>query len=159
MKLKRKNLKKNLIIEFWSGVKGFLQELTKGNGWEIYLDEKIFERYSKIYVTLNDSFSVVFEGLISQPFYGLVIDFNNKNLDRERINEHAKSIEAIKGMKKSEWYLGYTLTNENFDNIETLKRILPENRDVLAQDFATLLFDFANEVKEDASKMVKMTKD
>ena len=152
------NVKNTLISQFWPIVKSTLQELISEPDWKIDLAEDISIRYSKLSVSINDSFYVVFEGLDKQPFFGLLIDFDNNTLDRPRINEHAKNFQAIQGMKKSDWYLGYTLTGENFDNIETLKRILPENREVLAKEFATLLFELAYAIKEDAFKMDKMKK-
>ena len=62
-------------------------------------------------------------------------------------------------MKKNSWWLGYAYTGANFDNIETLKRILHDNRDDYAQELANQLFELSNDLKDDILQMSKMTKE
>ncbi|MEK0337514.1 MAG: hypothetical protein QQN41_08790 [Nitrosopumilus sp.] len=149
-------VKNTLIEKFWLAVKNSLEELEKGTNWEIEMSENIFETYSSLTILLDDSFGVAFEKLHGQTYYGLRIDFDNKKLDRPRINENSSKIEGINWMKKSNWWLGWAYTGANFDNIETLKRILPDNRDNYAKEIADMLFDLAEELQKDVLKMSKM---
>src|SRR5690606_31947660 len=128
-------VKNTLVKEFWSKVKGSLEELVKKTNWKIEMSDNVLETYSSLSLFVDDNLGVSFEKLHGQTYYGLWIDFNNKKLDRIKINKYAEKIESINWMKKSNWWLGSTYIGANFDNIETLKRILPDNRD----DYATEL--------------------
>lgn len=149
-------VKNTLIEKFWRAVKNSLEELTKETNWEIGMSENIFKTYSSLSIGLDKRFGVAYEELHGQTYYGLWIDFDDKKLDRPKINEYASKIEAINWMKKSKWYLGWTSTGANFNNIETLKRILPDNRDDYAKELANQLFDLAEKIQKDILKMSNM---
>ena len=151
-------VKNSLIEQLWSKVKKNLEELIEEKDWEIGISENIFETYSSLSVDVHDSFGIAFEKLHSQTYYGLWIDVNDKKLDRLKIDEYASNIEAINRMRKSNDWLGWAYTGANFDNIETLKKILPDNRDDYAQELADQLFELTIELEEDILKMSKMTK-
>ena len=115
-------VKNTLIKQFWLAVKSSLEELAKETDWKIKISDNIFETYSSLTVWVDDSFGVRFEKLHGQTYYGLRVDFDNKDFDRTKIDEFALKIEALNGMKKSNWWLGWTYAGANFDNIETLKK-------------------------------------
>jgi len=61
-------------------------------------------------------------------------------------------------MRKSSYWLGWTYTGTNFDSIDTLKKILPDNKIDFAKELATSLYELANELNKDILKMSKMIK-
>jgi hypothetical protein len=149
---------KNKIIEqFWLAVKDSLEALNKDSGWKIDISENIFETYSSLYIEFDENFYVLFEKLHGQTYYGLWINHENKKLDRQQINQFAEKIPALNNMmKKSHYFLGMNETGANFDDIETLKKILPDNKDDYVHELAKLLFDLAIEVQNDILVMSKM---
>jgi len=151
-------VKNTLIKEFWLAVKDLLEELIKTNNWEIEISENIFDTYSYLCIWFNESFCVAYEKLHGQTYHGLWVDFNNKQLDRTKITEYVSNIESINWMKKSNNWLGWTYTGVNFDSIDTLKKILPDNRIDFAKELATLLYELADELNKDIIKISKMIK-
>jgi hypothetical protein len=152
-------VKKTLIEQYWQNVKDELIELTKNTNWKVELSENVFETYSKLRIWLNgpnEGFGIVIEKLHGESYHGLWIDVNNKQLDRARIDEYTSKIEVIKGMKKNNYWLGWTYSGVNFDSIETLKKILPDNRMEFAHEFATMLYKLAEELNNDVLKMSEM---
>jgi len=149
-------VKKAMVEQFWGRVKVFLEELNVNSQWQINISNDIFATYSNISVRNNNNIWVAIEQLHSKAYYGIKIDFENKKLNRDEINRYATKIKAIADMKSTRWWLGWKYIGDDFNEIESLKKILPENRDNLAQEFAKFLFDFALEVKEDISIMSNM---
>ena len=150
-------VKKTLVEKFWPSVKGSLLRLTEGTDWKIEMSEDIFETYSGIDLYCNDNIWVRIEKLYARPYYGLQFDEENKMLDHSRIRNYASNVVSMK-VSNYKWWLCLEDTGYDFNNIETLKRILPENREDTAQELAKMLFDFGEELKEDILKMSKMTK-
>lgn len=149
-------VKKNLIKQFWLSVKDELTELSEKTDWKIEVSENVFETYSSLSIRINDNFYVAYEKLHGQTYHGLWIDNDNKQLDRIKINDYASNIESLNWMKKYDYWLGCTLTGTNFDSIDTLKKILPDNRVDFAKELATLLYELANELNNDILVMSKM---
>lgn len=70
---------------------------------------------------------------------------------------HSETIECLEGMNKNaKHWLGWKRISEDFTSINTLKKILPKNRENFADEIAQFLFDFAEEIKPDIDKMNKM---
>ncbi len=149
-------VKNTLIKQYWLSVKDELTELSEKTDWKIEISEDVFETYSFLGIRINDSFYVAYEKLHGQTYHGLWIDYNNKQLDRTKINEYASNIESINWMKKNNYWLGLTLTGTNFDSIDTLKKILPDNRVDFAKELATSLYKLADELNNDILEMSKM---
>jgi hypothetical protein len=150
-------IKNTLIEQFWLTVKKSLEVLAKETDWEIEMSDNISETYSKLRIWVDDNFGVCYEKLHDQTYYGLWINFDNKMLDRLKINAYAADLKAINTMNKSQWWLGWSYIAANFNNIETLKRILPGNKDDYAQELANQLFQLAKDLQDDILKMSKMT--
>lgn len=155
-------VRNKLVEEFWKKVtERIANELDKNSKdkWVVELSEDVFETYSSLFLYFSDSIGVAFEKLHGQPYYGVWIDSDNKKLDREKINKYASGLELLEGMNKnSDYWLGWSLCGANFNTIETLKRILPENSDEYAEELAKLLFDLAVSMKSHIIKMEKMIK-
>lgn len=153
-------VKNSLIEEFWKAVKSSLEDISKEKDWQIEISDNIFETYSSlnIYVSSSNELSVSYEKLHSQTYFGLWIDNEDKSLERAKINEYASRIEQLDGMRKSNYWLGWSSTGSNFDNIETLKKILPNNKNEFAHEMATQLFEFASELEGDIKVLSKMKK-
>jgi hypothetical protein len=158
-------IKKELVEKFWRKVKELIEEKLKSlpedenyKEWEVKISDNVYYTYSSLFIQKKDNFNIVvrFECLWGSTYYGLWIHHGNKGLDRKSINEHAAKIEAIKDMKKTQWYLGHNDMNENFEDIETLKKILRPK--MLAENWADILFNLWKDTKEDISEMLGTNK-
>jgi hypothetical protein len=153
-------VKKKLIEQFWMHVKENLESLYENQDFKIELSENIFDTYSSlsIYKSSIPNFAIVFEVLHGETYYGLWINPEDKTLDRIMIDTYCEKIEALRSMKKNQWWLGYKSIGANFNSIETLKKILPENRMVYAEELAKMMFDLFVALQNDIKLMSKMFK-
>ncbi len=152
-------IKEKLIKEFWYEVKNSLDEKRKGTDWKVDFDHD--EPEIKLY--FDKSIYVGFEGLYDKkPNYYLYVYYEkNKKLDRVKINKYASNIKVIdeeNWEKEKEGTHYWKYLEDDFSNINTLKRILPENRKDFAEELAKLLLEFGKGLKEDILKMSKMIK-
>ena len=134
--------------------------MTKGTDWKVNIS--FDKKESELTLYFDKSIYINFEELNKTPCYCLYIKYKkNKKLDRVKIKKYASNVAAIHE-KDWEEYVNdacyWKYLKDDFTNIDTLKRIVPENRDDFAQELAKLLFDFGEELKEDILKMCKMTK-
>lgn len=146
-------VRKKLIELFWEDVKKYLAEKMS---WEIKISQHIFETYSTLKVFVDKSFAVTYEKLHERTYYGLWIDKENENLNRQKIDGFAKNIKALSSMKSSDSWLGYTYAGPNFNRLETLLRLLPDSREDYAHELANQLFELTEELKDDIQKMSQM---
>ena len=154
-------IKNKLLVEFWNLVKINLECVSKDAAWNVELSEDVFYKYSRIDLWTNELIYPRYHALSGKLAIGLLIDIehdNFSNLDRGKIDNYSKSLETLTDIKRYPWWLGWAQTNHDFDNIETLKRILPELRDDFANELADELYNFGEELKDDIKKMLKMTK-
>jgi hypothetical protein len=169
-------IKKELVEKFWRKVKELIEEKLKSlpkddekvdyEKWEVKISDDISDKDSSLSIQLKDNHSIMvrFEKLLRRRFftyYGLWIDHNNDKLNRDRISKHAAAIEAIKDMEGQEedLLLKWDYTNETFEDIETLKKILrPEMFAKKAEELADMLFKLWKDTKKDISKMLEMNK-
>ena len=146
-----------LVEKFWETVKNSLEEKVKGTDWKV--DFSFNKKETELSLKFVESIYIGFEGLNKTPDYFLYIDYEqNKKLDKVETDKHTSDIDAIKDWEKDDAGSYWKYLEDDFTNIETLKKILPENRDDFAQELAKMLFDFGEELKKDISNMCKMTK-
>ena len=147
---------KKVIAQFWGQVKNKLIESTNNTHWVVSLDDDVFSTWSSLNLTREkwkESFYVMYEKLHENVYYGLWINYEHNDLDMNRIVRHVENIESLYDMKKSKYWLGYTHIGEDFNSINTLKKILPSRNNDLADELAKLLFDFAEEIKPEVDVM------
>lgn len=157
-------VRNELIGLFWHSVKSVLIEMTKDSDWSVVMDDNIFAAYSKLGLHLisdeNANVRVIYEQLHGKTYYGVWLNIENEALDSERINAYAEKVSAIQSMKRprSGYWLGWDYIGQDFNNLETLKRLLPENSEEFTTELANMLFEFGKEIRDDIAEMSKMTK-
>lgn len=155
-------VKNELIRQFWEMVKKLLDEKANDNNWQVKFFNDISEKYSKLGLCLrsdnHENIRVIFEDLLGRTYYGVWINAENNALDKIQIKNFAEGVSAIKQMKSSanEYWLGFEYIEPDFNNIESLERILPDVREDLADELAQMLFGLAKEIKEEIEKMSEM---
>lgn len=155
------DVRNRLIEQLWLKVKENLVQLTKETAWDVDISDNIFETYS--YLGLfqqNKSLWVLIEQIHKTPYYGLWLEDNNL-LDRDQLNkyveENIKNENHLYTIKTKGDWIGWNNMDINYESLETLRKLLPENYEIFAEEIATMIFEFAEELKEDITKMEKMT--
>jgi len=153
-------IKNQLIKEFWDIVYKKVKEKLEDTDAKIEISENVFETWSSLflYYNGNKNIRIGFEQLHVKTYYGVWINAVNENLDRERIDEYVRSIESVKLLKKTNYWLGWEYINADFNNIGTLKKVLPYIREEYANEIASLLIEFSKRIKQDIIEMNKMIK-
>ena len=165
------DLREKLIKQFWEIIKEKLNEKIK-NKWKIKIEGDIHEKEPSDYflaIELNQYVFVGFDSLSEKLRYGLWIyphgypptgDKKDDVLDREKIKTHVSKIEELwNDMNENDFFYSYSKeTDYDFENDHTLKKILPENRDGLAEKFCDIILEFAEKLEKDALEISKMTK-
>lgn len=156
-------VKEQLIEDFWKSVKESLESMVEDTNWEIEIYNDVFDTYSKMGMhlgkDLNKDIRIIFEKLHGDVYYGLWINHNSAKLNTNKIFEYAADIEKLKGIEapSNKYWLGLIKLNENFQNLHTLKKILPKGKENLVNEYSNMLFQFAEELKENIKEMYDMT--
>ena len=158
----------NLIIEFWDLVIEKLEKLNEENStkWEIKADEEYFDPWSSLNMIKKEwpeyrdngfpAICVAWESLSNDLHYGIWI--RKEFWDNPELRNIIASMQKEKGNKgKSTWILFYG-QGYNFSRMEDLVHILPDNRDDLATEFATMLFDLAAEMEGRLDEIIERIK-
>lgn len=156
------DVRDKLIEEFWRSVEDRLQELTEHTIWGVKFWEGSFSSYWKfgLYVKNSDTedIRIIYEKLHEQPYYGLWLNMKSEELDRKRIINFVRNIEDLqqRGGYDGKYWIGKVETDDNFHNIRSLKKILPNSRKEVVKEYSQLLYDFAEELSEEVLKMSEM---
>ena len=155
-------VKARLIVEFWDLVQKHLKRNTDDSDWVVKADDDYTSTYSKMGVHLEQdpaaNIRVIYEKLHGDTYYGVWINCKNESLNiRDWHNYVEKEIEKLDSMSSAnEYWLGRSSLDDDFNNIQTLKNILPGKRTKLAKVYAKELLDFADLVKDDIYHMLEM---
>jgi hypothetical protein len=152
-------IKHQLLKDFWYSVQDQLKELVKDDSdWEVKGIKDLSSTYPKVGIFLKNysEFHVIYEKLNDHAYYGLWINMTSSSLDVEQIKAQRSSIERLEGFKSGSWWVGLRYCNDNFGELSGLKRILPESRGLVAEEYAGVLFELAKDLKEDIIRMNSM---
>lgn len=166
-------VKSMLQAQFWQSVEGKLRELGSANhkSWTTTVTGNILIGNTKLLIykpswlkeeTLPPV-AIGFEWLAldsNSPFYGLWVNRNSTTIDYLRIISHINQLEIKKRFPKgfSEWWPLWESTDINYQNLDTLIKLLPENRSLLVESLANTVFDLANEIETELDAMSGMVK-
>lgn len=163
------DVKTKLLTDFWQQVIEKVELLVKSTDWQI-------ESY-EAGVDLNDSalwlhkinhyhqvdatpvIWVSYENLNSRVYAHLQRDSNYINLGNDVLIKHLSEIKQYiksRGIIKEE--LCYIWTDDDFSQTKSLKKILPYNRELLADSYAKLIVDMANDLEVIMDKLAKTAK-
>ena len=141
-------VKNRLIEEFWLQTRKELEQITEDTIWNVSYSD-IFDTYSHLGLKLSDkpAFKVIYEVLYGQTYFGLWYDRDKGVLNREKINRQLEGIEEHLSPRKSQWWIGWDYDNSNFSEMETLKKILPKNREGIPKEYAEFILELAENLK------------
>ena len=148
--------------EFWELVSQKLKEKCKKD-WIFYPEEEneigLYLKEWKDGIGNGWKYRIGYSDIYNNLWYGLFIDENCKKrkFDLNKVEQFGNIQPRLKDMEGIENFWKKD-TTYNFNDIHTLKRILPHNKEEFATQLAETLFDFAHAIKEDIPKMNKLVK-
>jgi hypothetical protein len=156
------DIKERLIKEFWKLVNEKLQDTIKNTQWqtELYIEETK-DPYLDLF--FDERFKVGYEGFYGRPDIYIYIEFGkNNDLDKKQIKYYVRDLAHFKDFntedETTQIISYYQYLYEDFRQMQTLKHILPQNRDKYALDLAKELFNFGENLKPEINKMRSMTR-
>ncbi|PCH92385.1 MAG: hypothetical protein COB85_08210 [Bacteroidetes bacterium] len=161
---------RRLIQEFWDKVKESLRALTKDSVWEIYEeeDQDYFERWSSMSLYKPKWYNkeaekedgiplcIAWESLNLNTYYGVWINNHSKLWDIASMRDYLKQLPQAKNFKSDNHCWPLFGEELDFTNPDGLRQILPGSRDQRAKEYATLVYDLANELEAHLDKLFKM---
>ena len=157
---KMEDRKGQLIIKFWELV-AIKMEHRPADKWKMFNNES-----EEIGIYLDEwmdstgtIFCVYFFDIFSKLKYGIFIDELNKKrqFDNNKIDEYVYTNIFLSNYEAEEELI-FQETQYDFNDLNTLKQILPHNREKLANELVQTLFDFAEKAIEPIKEMSKMIK-
>jgi hypothetical protein len=149
------SVKERMISEFWAAVKEKLDELNDGKKWIVE-----YVQADGIYI-YKDNWEtwVRVENIDKSASYG--VSFNQDKFDEKLFDENKgrallEKNDNVECMEKGkDWWFYREVTEDNFQEIATLKKITFDNKEDFVNEWANLLFDLANDTEEDLTKINK----
>jgi hypothetical protein len=157
------DIRQQLLTEFWKNVlKAIEARPNEFKDWKSYIyPESVMDRYSSLGLYSDKYYSqeakdssalICFERLHSKALLGCW--FNRADKKMNTIFENAV-IEAEKFRTKDYsvgtggyWFVCYKLINEDFNNTDSLSKILPVVREPLVKQYSELLIQTFKDLKE-----------
>lgn len=152
-------IKTRMITDFWNLIKNKIEDYIKTNemNWDLSM-----EKDGHLYIDINNQkdLRIYFANRYNKCYYGIGSNSYKKGkLDDERIQKYIKDENLYKEMKKTSWSICWIEYNqENFANIQTLMKILPEEREAFVNEIATHIINFTHENEIHIYNFSKMKK-
>jgi len=156
------SIRKRLLVEFWNLVKVEIHEIQKNQEIEISkkfkveLSGDIFERWSYLSLTYFENLAVTYETLDGNCYYGLWINKGEAAPHRALIDRYRMENNLLPGFNSNESWVGWTNLGYDFNNIQGLLKILPDQREINAKDLAIRLTSLAEELLPHLAKIKEM---
>jgi len=152
-------IKGRLITDFWDLVKNEIEDYINKNGKNWVLSMK---KDGHLYIDINNQkdLRIYFAGRYGKCYYGIGSNnYKNGLLDEKRVEKYINEEALYKEMKKTSWSVCWIEFNqENFTNIQTLIKILPEERDVFKDEIVNHILNFTIENEIHIEQFCKMRK-
>ncbi len=145
-------IRDKLVREFWDIVYDKLKEFNVEEDWIIEYDYKDVE-----FVISKDNNWLVYVSigwLKENCYYGIYFD-GDSSVNRDKGLTMFNSLRSEKKLRKEKHSFGWDYFGEDFRNKNSLRKILPLNRHLLAEDYASKIFDFIEAAKEELIKINK----
>ena len=128
-------VRKQLLDEFWDMVREKTELLLNDkNKWSVYLYD-LDGDYPRCFISKkawikNDNEAIAVgwmrKKLKANPFFGVWLNEDTKELDFDKIRAHGKKLEALKGFDTTgEWWVGWKYGSVKLDEPDGLRQILP----------------------------------
>lgn len=162
-------VKSKLLTDFWQLVIEKLELIAMDSIWTVEsYDEGIDLKDSAVWLYKNNHFNVAdetaivwvsFENISSRVYAHLQRDSDYIEPGNDFL---IKCLSEIKGYDKPrgaiKQELCYIYTDDDFSHSKALKKILPYNRELLADSYANLLFTMANDLEGVMDKLAAQSK-
>lgn len=116
----------------------------------------IFERWSYLSLTYFENLAVTYETLDGNCYYGLWINKGEVAPHRALIDRYRMENNLLPGFNSNESWVGWTNLGYDFNNIQGLLKILPDQREINSKDLAIRLTSLAEELLPHLAKIKEM---
>lgn len=140
-------VRKRLLVDFWDLVKSKIKEVEFSKNFEVEISDNIFERWSYLSLTYHTNLAVTYETLDGNCYYGLWIKKDVGAPHKEVIDKYRKEFNILpQQFATNESWIGWTYVGYDFNNIQSLNKIIPVQRESTAVEFAIRLTRLAEEL-------------
>ena len=162
------SVRRELLLQFWENVKDKIDSLIneKGLAYKVELPSDIFERYSACDLYKDewgleqddDDFPICFKwnAITNDLHLGLWLNHDSKKWDKKKIKSAFNELKIRKQFKfDNEWWCMGRFYEFSFKEgkYDSLKLLLPANRDKTVNEFASSIIEFAINVEKEIDIM------